>query len=51
MKSSLRIRNGLSDRKQRVIIKSFLLEQKEVNGRVPLSSVLGPILLIMHVND
>ena len=41
----------LSDRKQRVVLNGKCLSWMDVQAGIPRSSILGPLLLLIHVND
>ena len=45
------IEDWLSERKQRVVINGKTPEWINVNSGVPQGSVLGPILIIIYIND
>ena len=46
-----RIKDFLSNRQQRVVIKGACSEWKGITSGVPLGSVLGPILFLVYIND
>lgn len=45
------ISDYLSDRTQRVVVKSCVSSSRSVNAGVPQGSVLGPLLFLVYVND
>ena len=57
------IRNGISgyllnlledflkERKQRVVLNGQISTWKNINARVPQNFILGPLLLLIHIND
>lgn len=41
----------VSDRKRRVLVEGMLFNIVDVNSRVPLGTVIGPLLFFANIND
>ena len=51
MAPGLRCDGGITDRRQRVVVDGEVSSWKSVLSRVPQGSVLGPILILVCIND